>query len=263
APAPAQAGAGMSGVRVIPAKRATASASRDPVTPTGVMRTDREYWIPAFAGMTAVRAWTTRPSTSCRERGQFCRIIRQPVAAPHDMQVRAQKQKVAAVDIARPVLIDVENGKGRPAHGKGTRQGRAVCLRTGQTQKRVAVADAVMQRNAVGQPDMGQPRAWPAGRLVFHEIGRRPLARFGPDDRRAFITIAKLGSDHLVALALLDIGNAREIGPRCSTLRRPVANIGLPGRAPRPPAARGMTRGFDVARADLPALDLIGCKQSR
>src|SRR6478672_2963163 len=32
--------------------RAAASASRDPVTPTGAIRTDRDYWIPAFAGMT-------------------------------------------------------------------------------------------------------------------------------------------------------------------------------------------------------------------
>jgi hypothetical protein len=41
---------------VIPARRATASASRDPVIPTGAIRTDRDYWIPAFAGMTGVIA---------------------------------------------------------------------------------------------------------------------------------------------------------------------------------------------------------------
>jgi hypothetical protein len=34
---------------IIPAKRATASASRHPVTPTGAIRTDRDSWIPAGA----------------------------------------------------------------------------------------------------------------------------------------------------------------------------------------------------------------------
>jgi hypothetical protein len=42
-------------IAVVPAKRATASASRDPVTPVVLMRADRDYWIPAFAGMTLVR----------------------------------------------------------------------------------------------------------------------------------------------------------------------------------------------------------------
>ena len=115
------------------------------------------------------------PLTPRRQRGQSHRIIRQPVAAPNDMQVRAQQQKVAAIDIARPVLVDIENGKWRSADGKGTRQRRAVCLCTGQTQKRVAVADAVMQRDAVGKPDMGQPRA-PASSVgsYFMKLGAGP-----------------------------------------------------------------------------------------
>jgi hypothetical protein len=49
---------------VIPAKRATASVSRDPVTPTRAIRTDRDYWIPAFAGMTGVNCRATHVTTT-------------------------------------------------------------------------------------------------------------------------------------------------------------------------------------------------------
>ena len=49
---------------VIPAKRAAASASRDPVTPAGAIRTDRDYWIPAFAGMTGVSSRATHATTA-------------------------------------------------------------------------------------------------------------------------------------------------------------------------------------------------------
>ena len=42
-------------IAVVPAKRAAASASRDPVTPVVLILMDRGYWIPAFAGMTVVK----------------------------------------------------------------------------------------------------------------------------------------------------------------------------------------------------------------
>src|SRR6185437_10970564 len=74
---------------------------------------------------------------------------------------------------------------------------------------------------------------------------------------------AQFSADHLVALALLYVGNACQIRARLCAFRRGVADIRLPGSAPRAAAARGMTRSLDVARADLPPLDFVRSKQPR
>ena len=67
---------------VIPAKhtnlRAAASASRDPATPTGAIRTDRDYWIPAFAGMTGVCSRATHATNSGRFNESFHRCPARP-----------------------------------------------------------------------------------------------------------------------------------------------------------------------------------------
>src|SRR4029078_10976631 len=132
---------------------------------------------------------------------------------------------------------------------------------TGKAKERVAVADPVMQRGAVGKPDVRQPGTWPGRPHIFHEIVRRTVARFRPDDRGFPIAIAEFGADHLVALALLDGGARRQIGAGLSTLGRLVTNIRLESRAPGAPPARSMTRGFHIACAHLPALGLVGPAQ--
>ena len=88
--------------------------------------------------------------------------------------------------------------------------------------------------------------------------GSGGIARFRPDDRRAGVPVAELGPDHLVALALLDVGDARKVGAGLRACRRLVADVWLVGGAPGATSARGMARGLDVALADLPALGLVG-----
>ena len=98
-------------------------------------------------------------------------------------------------------------------------------LRPAEPQQRVAavVADAVLHRGAVVEPGVRQPHARPGRRRVLDEIVRRPLALLRPDQRRAEIMIAELRADHLVRLALLDVGDARPArrgSPRLPACRR-------------------------------------------
>ena len=191
-----------------------------------------------------------RPAAGCRARPRAG-----PAAAAADRSRRRRAARGSSIS-------STENGA--DSSGKGPRQrGASPALRAGEPQQRVAVADPVVQRRAVVEPDMRQPRARPGRRHVGHEIGLRRLARLRPDDRRADIAVAQLGADNLVALALLDVGDAREIGARRGAFRRVVADVRLVGRAPGAPAARGMARGLDIARADLPALDFVGAQQRR
>ena len=71
---------------------------------------------------------------------------------------------------------------------------------------------------------------------------RRPEARSAPsthlgrDQGRAHIAVAEFGAEHLVGLALLDIGDAGERRAGLGAFRRVVADVGAPHRAPFAPA---------------------------
>ena len=174
------------------------------------------------------------------------------------MQIRPHQQQVVAVEFARTLVADIECGERRAISREARRKARRIGLRPGQPQQCVAVADAIVQRAAVIEPDMRKPRARPGRRHVFHEIRLGRLALLRPDDARAARDIAKLGADHFIALALLDIGDARQVGAGLGAFRRIVPHIGPVRRAPGAPSARGVPRRIDIARADLPALGLIG-----
>ena len=94
---------------------------------------------------------------------------------------------------------------------------------------------------------MGQARARPGARTVIHEIVRGGSPGSARDQGRADIAIAKLGADHLVGLALLHLGDAREFGARLRALRRVVADVRPPHGAPFAPPQRGEARSRDVA----------------
>src|SRR5581483_9638939 len=69
--------------------------------------------------------------------------------------------------------------------------------------------------------------------------------------------------DHLVALALLDVGDGGENRTALPALRRIVADVGPPHRAPLAAADRGVARRADIALADLATLDLVRSQQVR
>src|SRR5262249_57965295 len=121
----------------------------------------------------------------------------------------------------------------------------------------VAVADAILHGGTVAEPDVRQPGARSGRGRIGPEIVFRIVPRLRRDQRRAGIAVAELGADHLVALALLDVGDAGESGARRRPRRRVVADIRPIGRAPFPPPERGIARGCDVALADRPALDPV------
>src|SRR3981081_1578528 len=104
---------------------------------------------------------------------------------------------------------------------------------------------------------MWQARAGPGRRhIVAEEMFR--AARDIHDEGGVDIAVAHLGTDHLVRLPLLVIGDARKSLACPTTLGRVVANVRLVHRAPFAPPRRGAARVTDVALSDLTPLDLIG-----
>ena len=77
------------------------------------------------------------------------------------------------------------------------------------------------------------------------------------DDGRSDIAISQLGTDHLIRLALLDIGDAGEVVSRGLPLGRGVADTGAILRTPFAPAQRRIAGRADVSIADLAALYFI------
>jgi hypothetical protein len=81
-----------------------------------------------------------------------------------------------------------------------------------------------MDRYAWFDPDVRQPRAGPRRRDVFAEQVFRPV-RLVDDNRRSDVAITQLRADHLVRLALLDVGHRGEPVARRLPLRRGLTDI--------------------------------------
>jgi len=81
---------------------------------------------------------------------ELCRIGRQAIAAPHHVQIGPQQQEIMAENIAWPFFINFDERKWRAEGGKGLGKPAGICSRTAETQKRIAIADMVMQCGTVG-----------------------------------------------------------------------------------------------------------------
>src|SRR3989441_7850329 len=119
-----------------------------------------------------------------------------------------------------------------------------------------------LQGDVAVEPDMRQTGARPGGRHILAEQVLGP-ARLLPDDGRADVPVAQLRADHLVGLALLDVGHSGEMLSRRLSLGALVADLGPILAAPLAPAKRGIARGGDIAIADLPALEFVGGEELR
>src|SRR5262249_31226639 len=126
-----------------------------------------------------------------------------------------------------------------------------------QLQDRVAGGDAVLNGRAVVEPDVRKPRAGPGGRRVFAEQVLGP-ARNVADDRGIDIAVAELGADHLIRLALFDIGDLGKRVARALAVRGVVADVRIPHVAPFAPADGRVARCTDIAIADLAPLAFVG-----
>jgi hypothetical protein len=102
-----------------------------------------------------------------RHRGQPIRLIRRAIPAPDDMHVRSEQQNVAAIEVAGRHPGGVNNVERRSVSRKGALEPAGVRPRAAQPQQRVAMAEMVLQRRAVVEPDMrqpGLPATWSARR---------------------------------------------------------------------------------------------------
>src|SRR6185312_16223372 len=117
-----------------------------------------------------------------RERREFLRIVGRRVAAPHDMQIGAQQQKIVAVDRARRLVANIERRDLGAVSRDRLRQRREIRFALADAQDRVAVfRQAILDAGAVVQPDMRQPRARPARWLIGAEEMLRPAGYVGDD----------------------------------------------------------------------------------
>ncbi len=131
------------------------------------------------------------------------RIGRRRVTPPRHEHVGPEQQQIATVAVARDLVLHRQRRE-RRAHRLHRRLEPArISLRAGEPQQRVArIGHAILQRTAVAEPHLLQPRAGPCRRLVAAIERLRP-AWLLPDHRRGDVAIAELGPDHLVGLALL------------------------------------------------------------
>ena len=146
----------------------------------------------------------------------------------HDVHVGTQQDEIESIDLTRDLVGDIEFGD-RCAEGlQCASELRAVVFRVAKAQNAVSRGwNAVLHGAAVVEPDMRQPRARPRGGLV----GAKQVlgsARDIANNRRADVAIAEFGADHLVGLALLDIGDRGHDLAGLPSLRRVVADIGPP-----------------------------------
>src|SRR6516162_4628430 len=96
------------------------------------------------------------------------------IATPDHMQIGPYQDEVVAVNFARGSIGKLEHRHWRAARAQRGREPTWIGFGAAQFEHRVAVWNAVLDRRAVVEPDMRQPRAGPSRRLIF------PKEVFGP-----------------------------------------------------------------------------------
>ncbi len=149
------------------------------------------------------------------ERGELARD-RPARALPRQTTCRSGRTRMRSYPYtsrgASSSIVSTSNGAPRGAHR--ALEARGVGGRASEAQQSIPVADPIVHRRAVAEPDVRQPRARPRRRHVLAKEVLGP-ARFVDHNRGADISIAEFGANHLVRLALLDVGRPRQ-GSRAS-----------------------------------------------
>src|SRR6185503_17980296 len=108
------------------------------------------------------------------------------------------------------LILDFKNADRSGAAGDGLCQSGDIGVAPPELQNRKSFRrDSILDRRTIVQPNVRKPRARPRGRFVFAEpmLG---TAWNVADDRRIDVAVTELGADHLVALALFNVGNRRQ-----------------------------------------------------
>ena len=97
------------------------------------------------------------------------RVFGHSVTTPDHVQVRANENEIVAIDIAGDAIRHVEELDRRAARTNGAFEPAGVGFTAAELEDRITIGNAVLQRRAVVEPDMRQPRARPRGRLIVAE----------------------------------------------------------------------------------------------
>jgi len=87
------------------------------------------------------------------------RILGGSIAAPDHVQIGAHQNEIAFVDVPRACVAGLDHRHRRAARAKRILQSARIYLGAAEPQDGVTVRDTVLDRSAVVEPDMRQPRA--------------------------------------------------------------------------------------------------------
>ena len=110
-------------------------------------------------------------------------VSRGLVAAPGHVKIGPHQQEVISVNVARRLICNFEHVQRCPCCPQRSLQVRGIRMRSAKAQQRVASAQTIMQRRAVVQPNVGQPRPWPGRRNIVGIVRIGAVAGLGPDRR--------------------------------------------------------------------------------
>src|ERR1043165_2144893 len=115
-------------------------------------------------------------------RGDLAHIVRQAIAAPHDVHIRAQQDDIVLIEIARARVWNLEDGHRCSVRSERVFKASSVDAGAPQPQDGKSVAaDAILDRRTIVEPDVRQPRAGPCGRTVLAEEMLRSARNIADD----------------------------------------------------------------------------------
>src|SRR5712664_3240474 len=172
------------------------------------------------------------------------------------MHVGAKQDQIPLVGRARWFAFNMQHAERSGPGAKRPFQSRCLVSAIQAKQGVTHVRNSILDRRAILQPNMRQPCSWPTGRpvVLVQVLG---TTRNIVNDGRYDIAVAKFSANHLVDLALFDVGNLGKVVARRSTRRGVVTDFRTPLRAPLAVTERGVARRPDVPLAYLAPLDLI------
>lgn len=111
--------------------------------------------------------------------GDSCRISRKFISAPDHMEVGPYEDQIVFVNFARPLVRNLEHVQRGAQVVKRLLKDRGIGARFVHSKQRKSCPQPIMQRGAIGQPDVREPRAGPRRGHIKRVVGIWALARLG------------------------------------------------------------------------------------
>src|ERR1700736_78109 len=97
------------------------------------------------------------------------RFVGRRIAAPYHVQIGPHQDEVVSVNLTRHPIGNVEHPHRRTTPADRGFKAARVLFGAAELEDRIAVGNAILDRRAVIEPNMRQPRARPSGWLIFPE----------------------------------------------------------------------------------------------